>query len=116
MSEIINCSICSKLFSFDSIKDSHLNVDLNNQDNLLSEYPIQDDIWPSRRWNKRQTEYIDLSGSNPICETCYVKRIFSKDALIDGHKVCSIHGCANDSEGISNFCRSCHENINIQQK
>ena len=25
------------------------------------EYPIQDDIWPSRRWNKNMTDYIDLS-------------------------------------------------------
>ena len=27
-----------------------------------NEYPIQDDIWPSRRWNKERTEYTDLSG------------------------------------------------------
>ncbi len=26
------------------------------------DYPIQDDIWPSRRWNADMTEYIDLSG------------------------------------------------------
>ena len=39
---------------------------------LLNEYPIQDDIWPSRRWNQEMTDYIDLSGhsdpyvNNPI--------------------------------------------------
>lgn len=26
-------------------------------------YPIQDDIWPSRRWNQDHTDYIDLSGN-----------------------------------------------------
>lgn len=26
------------------------------------DYPIQDEIWPSRRWNKDRTDYIDLSG------------------------------------------------------
>ena len=25
-------------------------------------YPIQDHIWPSRRWNAEEDEYIDLSG------------------------------------------------------
>ena len=25
-------------------------------------YPIQDDSWPSRKWNKESTEYIDLSN------------------------------------------------------
>lgn len=116
MSEVINCSICSKLFSFDSVKDSHLNVDLNNETNILSEYPVQDEMWPSRRWDKNKKEYIDLSGNSPICESCYVKRIFSKDALVDNHKVCSINGCANDSDGISNFCSECHSNINIPKK
>lgn len=27
------------------------------------DYPIQDDIWPSRRWNLDHTDYIDLSGN-----------------------------------------------------
>lgn len=31
----------------------------------LKDYPIQDDIWPSRRWNKDKTDYIDLSGEQP---------------------------------------------------
>lgn len=25
-------------------------------------YSIQDDVWPSRKWNKDRTDYIDLSG------------------------------------------------------
>jgi hypothetical protein len=29
---------------------------------ILEEYPIQDDIWPSRRWNRDRTSYTDLSG------------------------------------------------------
>jgi hypothetical protein len=31
------------------------------EDILKSEYPIQDEIWPSRRWNTKG-DYIDLSG------------------------------------------------------
>lgn len=40
-----------------------------DQTKLLKDYPIQDDTWPSRRWNKEMTDYIDLSGegeSTPI--------------------------------------------------
>ena len=29
---------------------------------LEKKYPIKDDIWASRRWNKERTEYVDLSG------------------------------------------------------
>jgi len=29
---------------------------------LKIKYPLQDDIWPSRRWNKEMTDYVDLSG------------------------------------------------------
>lgn len=25
-------------------------------------FPIQDDTWPSRKWNTNKTDYIDLSG------------------------------------------------------
>lgn len=31
-------------------------------EDITQEYPIQDDVWPSRRWNKDHTDYIDLSG------------------------------------------------------
>lgn len=29
---------------------------------IKKEYPIQDDIWPSRRWDESGTDYMDLSG------------------------------------------------------
>jgi hypothetical protein len=29
---------------------------------LSEDYPIRDDVWPSRRWNTDRTDYIDLSG------------------------------------------------------
>lgn len=29
---------------------------------LKLKYPNKDIIWPSRRWNKGKTDYIDLSG------------------------------------------------------
>jgi hypothetical protein len=35
--------------------------DMTNEE-LIKEYPIQDDIWASRRWNKEMTDYVDLSG------------------------------------------------------
>lgn len=28
-------------------------------------YPIEDSQWPSRRWNKELTDFIDLSGFAP---------------------------------------------------
>lgn len=31
---------------------------------IKREYPIQDVFWPSRRWNKEQTQYEDLTGCN----------------------------------------------------
>lgn len=30
----------------------------------IENYPIQDPMWPSRRWNSEMTDYIDLSGEN----------------------------------------------------
>jgi len=39
------------------------NVLNENSKEVLQNYPIQDDTWPSRRWNKERTEYIDLSGN-----------------------------------------------------
>lgn len=37
---------------------------LHNMKNdvLKKAYPIQDLSWPSRRWNRKQTDYVDLSG------------------------------------------------------
>ena len=35
--------------------------DMTNEE-LIKEYPIQDDIWASRRWNNEMTDYVDLSG------------------------------------------------------
>ena len=29
---------------------------------LKLQYPIKDDIWISRRWNRRRDDYIDLSS------------------------------------------------------
>lgn len=35
-------------------------IDSANREHEL--YSIQDDVWPSRYWNKDKTDYIDLSG------------------------------------------------------
>lgn len=33
---------------------------LNEQ--LKIEYPVQDEIWPSRRWKEDLSDYVDRSG------------------------------------------------------
>lgn len=35
-------------------------IDANNI--LKEQYPIQDETWPSRRWNVTHTDYADMSG------------------------------------------------------
>ena len=35
---------------------------------LQTYYPIQDDIWASRRWNKELADYIDLGGCENTAE------------------------------------------------
>jgi hypothetical protein len=39
---------------------------------IQTDYPIQDDVWASRRWNKDRTDYEDLSGTDQdlIAEEC----------------------------------------------
>jgi hypothetical protein len=43
---------------------------------LQKDYPIQDETWSSRRWNKERTDYVDLSGETTvICQDCdYVEK------------------------------------------
>lgn len=31
-------------------------------DQILKDYPVQDDAWPSRRWKEDGSDYRDLSG------------------------------------------------------
>lgn len=33
-----------------------------------TDYPYQDNIWPSRRWNKNYNDYIDLGGTAKVKE------------------------------------------------
>lgn len=37
-------------------------IDVTTNSQLMLDYPIQDETWPSRRWNKERTDYVDLSG------------------------------------------------------
>jgi len=30
---------------------------------VTDNFPVQDDTWPSRRWNVEMTDYMDLSGN-----------------------------------------------------
>jgi len=98
-----NCPLCKKSFTYDQNKDLHLQVDLNNTDNIYLTNPIQDSIWASRRWNKEGTSYEDLSGCIFICQDCYKKRSVST-VKIDGHTVCVKNGCAHDANESEKYC------------
>lgn len=39
-----------------------LNLKEWEEEIIKEEFPIQDDIWPSRRWDSTRTVSIDLSG------------------------------------------------------
>ena len=69
MKVITDCPLCKNDFMYDPNHDFHLKKDLNGL--LLEEYPIQDDVWASRRWNKDKTDYVDLSGELFICQDCF---------------------------------------------
>ena len=104
-----DCPICKKDFAHDPDADNHLLVDLNNEDDILKEYPVQDDQWASRRWNKDHTDYTDLSGGMMICQECYEKRCKTDDVNVDGHIVCAKKGCPNDTNGFSKYCYECYD-------
>lgn len=60
------------------------------------DYPIQDDIWPSRRWNKEMTDYIDLSGheEQPVnINNPNKPKTMTKFKVLDIHK----HGTFNSA-------------------
>lgn len=99
-----DCPICENPLS-----NSKVYANINNQNGILAQYPIQDDTWLSRRWNKEMTEHIDLSGSLPICSDCSTKRATSKDVNVDGHKLCSMRGCIHDSNEFSKYCNDCYK-------
>jgi hypothetical protein len=105
-----DCPICKKDFSHDPDHDTHLCVDLNNKDNILKDYPVQDSIWASRRRSKdNYADYIDLSGGIVICQDCYKKRCYAEDVNVDGHVICAKKGCPNDTNGFSKYCYSCYD-------
>ena len=41
-------------------------LDAMREEEFSKEYPNQDDTWPSRKWNKDHTDYIDLSGHDTV--------------------------------------------------
>jgi len=63
------------------------------------QWPIQDDIWPSRRWNRDRTEHVDLAvaprGTCAICgtsipcdERCRAFRWHKCDGEYRGNSTC----------------------------
>ena len=67
---IRDCPRCGNDFMHHS-SDVHLHRELSENEKLREEYPIQDNVWESRRWNTERTEYVDLSGGyEVICQDC----------------------------------------------
>ena len=100
-----NCPICNKEFEYNEITDSYLIIPLD----YFEEYPVQDDIWASRKWNIEHTDYNDISAPNHICHSCYDKRVLSEDRTVDGHSVCAKKGCAKYPLSFSKYCPDCYE-------
>jgi hypothetical protein len=72
MNSIQICCSCTKEFDFGAANNPDLEV-LKANVEILKEYPIQDIVWPSRRWNK-EGGHSDMSGGEPdafICQPCY---------------------------------------------
>jgi hypothetical protein len=116
---ITDCPICKHDFMYDPTWDNYLRVDLNNVGEIYSDYPVKDDTWASRRWNKEKTDYVDLSGGIIICQECHEKRCSTDDVNVDGHIVCAKKGCANDANEFSKYCHGCYDEayppLHIQQ-
>jgi hypothetical protein len=65
------CRECNKTFDFNET-DVHLKRDMISNEEIMKEYPIQDDTWPSRRWNISKTDHCDLSGGfEVVCGDCH---------------------------------------------
>ena len=98
MHTITNCSRCGNDFMYHN-SDYHLERDItivdevgNNEvitvrefnSRLQKEYPIQDETWSSRRWNKERTDYVDLSGETTvICQDCDYVETYGNGVLKD---------------------------------
>ena len=54
--------------------------DMNEE--IKKKYPIQDDVWPSRRWNEEGTDYCDLSGCKATEEL--VKVEYQSEKMLRG--------------------------------
>jgi len=70
MHTITLCSRCGKDFMYHQT-DTHLFRELKSNQEIKKEYPVQDEVWPSRRWNEDRTVSCDLSGGyDVICQEC----------------------------------------------
>lgn len=49
---------------------------------IIKAYPIQDDVWASRRWNKDRTDYCDLSGHEEMEDIKIPQSLFAKYAFV----------------------------------
>lgn len=76
---------------------------MTNED-LKREYPIQDDIWASRRWNKEMTDYIDLSGHED-----YTDRVKATDVNYKEKILCKQKGCPSNANEFSSYCNDCYD-------
>jgi hypothetical protein len=71
MHTITVCPRCGNDFMYHQT-DTHLFRELKSNKEIKREYPIQDEQWPSRRWNADRTASCDLSGGyDVICQDCH---------------------------------------------
>lgn len=84
-------------------KMSYKIKDMTNEE-LIKEYPIQDDIWASRKWNKEMTDYVDLSGHED-----YTDRVKATDVNYKGQILCKQKGCPNNANEFSSYCNYCYD-------
>jgi hypothetical protein len=81
-----------------------VNYKVMTNEQIIKEYPIQDEIWPSRRWNTDKTDYVDMSGHED-----YLDRVKSTDVNYKGQRLCKCKGCPNNSNEFTDYCNSCYD-------
>jgi hypothetical protein len=108
---ITDCPICKKDFMYHTTEKTSLFRHTTSNRRILREYPIQDEIWASRRWNEDRTEYEDLSGDyDVVCQGCDEKERNNIDNYDCGGSSCR-HGCIS----LINFNEPCAHFKNLHK-
>ena len=118
------CVNCKEDFMYHE-SDIHLCRKTKDDFEIEKNYPLLDDTWPSRRWNKDKDDYQDLSGGfDVICQNCHDKERYAH-LIIEfdfddryGYKyitdnntsyLCAMKGCPDMCLEFSKYCFSCYD-------